>query len=352
VRFGLWSNGFRPHTSAAQTYEEDLREIVIADELGFEEVWLSEHHAEPLYVGKVDVLPVPELLMCKAAAVTGNIRFGSAVKVIHLSHPVDIAARAAVTDHVIGGGRYMFGFGTGFPTALFSLERGLSYDDRHARTLESLELILQCWSTEEPFDWDGRFWQGRGITVLPKPLQRPHMPIATATMTAETVELAGRRGYALLTAGGSPERIAKQANTYAHAAGEAGLANAREAIRVSSFVYIADTQAEAIAHMRPAVEYEMGFQRERGALRFIASGTGLDPDTLTFEDLVAAGVYVVGDSDTVYARLERLHEASGGFGVLLLGAGKAWASSERREESLRRFAAEVAPRLARLQPPG
>src|SRR5580698_4569037 len=127
MEFGLFSNGFRPQTTAAQTYQEDLAEIVLADQLGFRDVYISEHHGEPIYINKVDTLPVPELLMCKAAAVTKQIRMGAAVKLIHLAHPVDTAIQAAVTDHVIGGGRYIFGFGSGFPSPLFANERGLSH---------------------------------------------------------------------------------------------------------------------------------------------------------------------------------------------------------------------------------
>src|ERR1700722_18729068 len=103
MEFGIFSNGFRPHTTASQTYEEDLAEIVLADQLGFRDAYISEHHGEPVYIGKVDTLPVPELLMCKAAALTKRIRMGAAVKLIHLAHPVDTAIQAAVTDHVVGG---------------------------------------------------------------------------------------------------------------------------------------------------------------------------------------------------------------------------------------------------------
>jgi len=144
MEFGLFSNGFRPHTTAAQTYEEDLAEIVLADQLGFRDAYISEHHGEPVYIDKVDTLPVPELLMCKAAAVTKRIRMGAAVKLIHLAHPVDTAIQAAVTDHVIGGNRFIFGFGSGFPSPLFANERGLTYEDRHERLRESLDLILKC----------------------------------------------------------------------------------------------------------------------------------------------------------------------------------------------------------------
>ena len=84
---------------------------------------------------------------------------GAAVKLIHLAHPVDTAIQAAVTDHVVGGGRFIFGFGSGFPNPLFAHERGLSHEDRHPRLREALDLILKCWTSEEPFEWDGKYWQ-------------------------------------------------------------------------------------------------------------------------------------------------------------------------------------------------
>ena len=144
MEFGVFSNGFRPHTTASQTYEEDLSEIVLADRLGFRDAYISEHHGEPVYIDTIDTLPVPELLMCKAAGLTTRIRMGAAVKLIHLAHPVDTAIQAAVTDHVVGGGRFIFGFGSGFPNPLFANERGLSHEDRHARLRESLDLILNA----------------------------------------------------------------------------------------------------------------------------------------------------------------------------------------------------------------
>src|SRR6202044_2161332 len=110
MEFGIFSNGFRPHTTTSQTYEEDLAEIVLADQLGYRDAYISEDHGEPVYIGKVDTLQVPELLMCKAAAVTKRIRMGAAVKLIPLHHPVDTATQAAVADHVIGDGRFIFGF--------------------------------------------------------------------------------------------------------------------------------------------------------------------------------------------------------------------------------------------------
>src|SRR5215510_1884325 len=150
MEFGIFSNGFRPHTSASRTYEEDLYEIVLADHLGFRDVYISEHHGEPVYIDKVDTLPVPELLMCKAAGLTRHIRMGAAVKLIHLAHHVigDRCLDCGI-DRVVGNGRFIFGFGSGFPNPLFANERGLSHEDRHPRLREALDLILKCWTSPE-----------------------------------------------------------------------------------------------------------------------------------------------------------------------------------------------------------
>jgi len=395
MEFGIFSNGFRPHTSAAQTYQEDLAEIVLADQLGFRDVYISEHHGEPVYIDKVDTLPVPELLMCKAAGLTKRIRMGAAVKLIHLAHPVDTAIQAAVTDHVVGGGRFIFGFGSGFPNPLFAGERGLSHEDRHPRLQESLDLILKCWTSQEPFDWDGKYWRGKNIVATPRPLNPPHMPMATATDTEAMIDLAGSRGYTLLSAQLEPAAsLRKKADRYARAAlasetsGQRGDSNkvrahsasedargraddtrpepgssARDAkaagqarpldnVTAARYVYLADSREEAMNDLRPAISYELGFQMKRGLIRIIRSSYDLQikGDEVSFDQLAEAGVYFLGEPDVVARQLREFYEAAGGFGTLLIVAGKDWATREKRTRSMRLFMEEVAPKLRDLTP--
>ena len=200
MEFGIFSNGFRPHTTAAQTYDEDIHEIVLADQLGFRDAYISEHHGEPPYINRVDTIPMPELLMAKAAGLTKNIRMCAAARLLHLHHPLDVAVQAAVTEHLLGKGRFIFGFGSGFPSPLFCEERGLSFEDRHARLDESLEFILKCWGSDEIFDWDGEHWKGKGVVSLPKPLSGSALPMATATDSESTIRMSAERGYILLSA--------------------------------------------------------------------------------------------------------------------------------------------------------
>jgi limonene 1,2-monooxygenase len=348
MEFGIFSNGFRPHTSAARTYDEDIYEIVLAEELGFRDAYISEHHGEPPYINAVDTIPAPEFLMCKAAALTKRIRMGAAIKLIHLHHPLDVAMQAAITSHMLHG-RYIFGFGSGFPSPLFSAERGLGYDDRHERLRESLEFIKKCWTEDAIFDWDGKHWKGKGVVALPKPYGP--MPMATATDTDSMIAEAAHNGWTLLTAFVEPaEHVRPKAEKYAAYGRAAGRANPRAEIAASRIVYVADSKKQAMDEMRDAVTYEVSVQAKRGFLAMLKRVYGLDvPNNRNAIDALAeSGLYVLGTPDEVAGQIARYHAEVGGFGQFLVVTGKEWATRELRTRSLRRFMAEVAPKLRHL----
>jgi alkanesulfonate monooxygenase SsuD/methylene tetrahydromethanopterin reductase-like flavin-dependent oxidoreductase (luciferase family) len=353
MEFGIFSNGFRPHTSAGQTYDEDIAEIVLADQLGFRDCYISEHHGEPPYIDRVDTIPVPELLMCKAAALTKNIRLGAAVKLIHLHHPVDVAIQAAVTDHLIGNNRFIFGFGSGFNAPLFSEERGLTYDDRHARLAESLEVVLKCWAANEPFDWKGKYWNAKGIVALPKPVAGSSIPMATATDSEYMLTAAAERGYTLISAflEPAPKLKAKSAK-YVELARAKGHTNPRKNITASRIVYIAKNRQQAMDDIRDAVTYEVSVQAQRGFLKMLKANFNLDvpngPNAI--DALAEAGLYILGDADYVAGRVKDFYDQAGGFGTFLIVTGKAWADRDRRHRSMRTFMEQVAPQLRALEP--
>ncbi len=352
MEFGIFSNGFRPHTSAAQTYAEDIQEIVLADRLGFRDAYISEHHGEPPYIGTVDTIPAPEFMMCKAAALTKNIRMGAAVKLMHLHHPLDVAIQAAVIDHLLEG-RFIFGYGTGFQSPMFCEERGLSFEDRHARLEESLEMVLRCWESTEPFDLDGAYWKGKGVVALPKPYSAPHMAMATATDSEKMIRIAGERGYTLLSAFlEAPDRLRGKAKLYAEAALAAGRTAPLSNITASRIVYVAESKQQALDDLRQSVTYEVSVQAQRGFLKMLKSVFKVDVpnDERAIDAMAEAGFYVLGDPDSVAKTLREFYDASGGFGTLLIVAGKSWATYEKRARSMTRFMEEVAPQLRHLEP--
>ena len=291
-------------------------------------------------------------MMCKAAGLTSRIRMGAAVKLIHLHHPVDVAIQSAVTDHLTGG-RYIFGFGSGFPLPLFCEERGLSFEDRHERLHEALDFILKCWATDKPFDWDGEHWKGKGVVALPKPFAGGRMPMATATDSEPMIRIAGERGYTLISAFlESAGRLKPKADLYAAAAEAAGIPDPRRNITASRIVYIADSEREAIEDLRPAVTHEIGFQAERGFLKMLEKFYDLrvPNDERGIEALVEAEFYLLGEPDSVAEKIKRFHDESGGFGTFLIVTGKDWATRAHRERSMRRFMEEVVPQLRDVVP--
>jgi alkanesulfonate monooxygenase SsuD/methylene tetrahydromethanopterin reductase-like flavin-dependent oxidoreductase (luciferase family) len=231
-----------------------------SDRLGFATP-ISEHHGEPV-ISQVDTLPVPELLMCRWRIDQADPHGCGETHSPCAS--CDTAIQAAVTDHVVGGGRHLR-LWLRISHPLFANERGLSHEDRHPRLRESLDLILKCWAAEEPFDWNGKYWQGKNIVATPRPLHAPHMPMATATDTEAMIELAGSRGYTLLAAQLEPASfIRRKADRYARAAKAAGRSSPLKNIAVARYVYLADSPCEAMEDLRPAITYELGFQIKRG----------------------------------------------------------------------------------------
>src|SRR5439155_21049373 len=165
------------------------------------------------------------------------------------------------------------------------------------------------------------------------------------------LSLAAERGYTLLTAQFDPAHpLRAKADRYARCAAAAGHARPLERLSVARLVYVTDSVEQARDDLRPGVNLELSYQKTRGLLRFVLGAHRLPRpvEDLTFDDLVELGIYYVGDPDTVYAGLKRFYDESGGFGTLLLVAGKNWATREKRHRALRMFAQEVAPRLAPL----
>ena len=125
-----------------------------------------------------------------------------------------------------------------------------------------------------------------------------------------------------------------------------------EHLTVARYVYLADSRREAMDDLRPAIDYELGFQIARGLIRMLKSNYDLKiaGDRVTFDQLAEAGVYFLGDPDTVARQLRAFYEEAGGFGTLLIVTGKDWSTREKRARSMQLFMEQVAPQLRDLTP--
>ena len=99
MEFGIFSNGERHNAIAADSYDEDLREVQLVDRLGFREAWISEH-LRGLGLTRPDALSAADLFICKAVALTKQIRIGPGVRPIALYQPIQVALEAGSRDNV------------------------------------------------------------------------------------------------------------------------------------------------------------------------------------------------------------------------------------------------------------
>ncbi len=348
MRFGLFSMGEHPRRLPRDAYDEDLQEIIAADRLGWDEVWIGEHHLN----GKQEVLPSPEMLIAKAAAHTERIRLGPGVRLLALHYPLDVAAEAAVADH-LSDGRYLFGYGTG--SALDYPFYGVPFAEAQGRLEESLDLILQAWTHDGPFSWEGRYWQVRDVYLWPQPLQRPHMPLARACGSTESWYATGRRGHwALGSQYQTAERIAASWAEYERGARETGHVPDRADLHVCRFCWVGDSDRGARDAVRTWMDASLDYLRSQPSVRANLqrlAPPGAPVEAVTFDYLCDIEQFVVGAPETVLRQLRALYDGAGGFGTLLLVAGRDPAPLPERLAMLERFAREVAPGLADLGTP-
>lgn len=325
-----------------EVFDEVVRQTMLAEELGYGCVWLTEHqfHADDGHC------PSPLMMLVKLAGQTTRIRLGTAVVVVPLNHPLRVAGEAALCD-VLTGGRLELGLGSGYAEYEFAAY-SVPHGERRERLSEGIDIITGAWRSQR-FSYEGTYFRFPEVEVYPRPLQRPHPPLWMSAFTRETAIAAGRRGMHLMqTAGGAASALDDlRKNFAAHA--EAWLAGGhpgRPEHGLARYVYIAESQAEAL---RDAAEPMVAFMRHN-ATTFPRSYTALAPDDITLERLLRQRTITIGDPDSCRADLLDLREATE-FTHLMSRMFFRGVPGEKVERSMRLFAAEVMPALRPTAPP-
>jgi len=159
--------GFIP-IEGGHFYNEALAEVARAEELGFDSVWMEEHHSVTNHYW-----PSPLTVLAGFATRTSRMTLGTDIAVAAFHHPVRLAEDVAMLD-VMSGGRAVLGIAIGYKPDEFALY-GVALEKRGARFEEQLAIMKGLW-TQERFSFKGAFYTVEG-RLEPKPVTKPRPPI-------------------------------------------------------------------------------------------------------------------------------------------------------------------------------
>jgi probable F420-dependent oxidoreductase len=297
----------------AAYYAECLDEVAEADRLGFDAVWLSEHHST------LDgMMPAPLVLAGAIAARTRRIRIGTSILVLPFHHPIRVAEEVAVAD-LLCGGRLVLGVGQGYAEQEFAL---FGVDRRHRGALleEAVEVIRQAW-TEDRVCFHGRHWSFDDVAVTPRPERT--VPVYVGGVTEAGLRRAARIGDGIIVYCATPRDLMARRALLDSVAGAD-----RVPFVCTSVLHVADDAELAWAEAAPGIAYLEG--------QIAAYGGRSAAERLDRAD------YLVGTPDDVAGRLVELHGATG-FDHFAHWARLPGLTHERALETLLLVATRVVP---------
>src|SRR5271166_6080062 len=175
MQYGLFTMpSHPPERGLFEGHRWDLQTLRWADELGFAEAWIGEHHTAPW-----EPHPSPDLLIAQALMETRHIRLAPGGFLLPYHHPAELANRVAMLDH-IAQGRLNFGVAaSGLPSdwAMFNVDGNAG--QHREMTREALDIILKLWTTEEPFNYPGKYWKDQDRPDVAH-VASPHPAVAEA----------------------------------------------------------------------------------------------------------------------------------------------------------------------------
>lgn len=219
---------------AGDSFAAVVEQIVAADRLGFDSVWLEDRHFEDGVFGSLPIV------LAALATRTRSIRLGS-FAALACGHPVRAAEEYAMVD-LLSGGRLDFGVVPGGRPEELAV-RGVPLDEGAGRLAEALDIVLAAWALDG-FSYGGEHYRfpahtapGTGLvrqrlggaytpqwergpelpdflSVTPKPLQQPRPPVWVLAGDADWVAFAAERGHSVVLPAGERRDVALLADEY------------------------------------------------------------------------------------------------------------------------------------------
>ncbi|MCB1739518.1 MAG: LLM class flavin-dependent oxidoreductase [Gammaproteobacteria bacterium] len=345
MEFGAMLLLSRPQgRSQADVYRQALEQIEHAEALGFDAVWLAEHHFSPY-----GQCPSTLTMAAHVAARTRRVRIGTAVIILPFWNPVLVAEEAALVDQ-LSDGRLDLGIGRGYQWHEFQ-GFNLSMEESRTRFLESVDIIRKAF-VEDRFDYQGEHYRFRDLSVDPKPLQQPHPPIWVAGVSPQTIAWIAENGfYRLSAATKTLEQLKRDDALFQDALRKAGRPppDKNPLLRI---VHVGEDEHSCRADMEEPIRWFFAMQE-----RIVRPPQWDDlPDQYAYYrrafsklgnidyDFATRHQMLVGSAEDVTRRLIDLHDGLG-FNHLMCQFALGMLSHEKTMQSMERFARDVMPVL-------
>ncbi len=353
MEFGILFTS-HPNTEAEPYPHRDVharvtRQILRADELGYDYAWVAEHH----FSNEYGIMPDVFVYAAYLAALTKRIKIGTAVVTLPLANPLRVAENTAFVD-ILSNGRFALGLGSGYRKYEFD-GFGADFDGRRDIQEEALPLLMELFHNKR-VDHDGNHFSYRiddPYELFPHPLQQPHPPIFLAGSTARSISVAARMGSGLFLSSWTPfAELARQTALYRSLLAETPeslRANpARGHIDVARWVYVAETDATARREseagiMRSLEHFASG--HTSGYLGTVSQDVGAAPRDY---DALTRDIILHGSPATVIAKIEELRDRTGAASIML--HFPPWYGADKALASLELFAAAVIPHFRQKKP--
>ena len=322
--------------------DNTLRETELAEEIGMDAVWLTEHHFDGA-VAYAD----PVVFGAAVAARTKRVKIGFAVVEMALHHPVRLAAQTALLDNlshgrlIVGTGRgsayneYEYiGFGT-------TLEQGLEM------LPEAEELLVKAW-TGENVNHQGKFWKGSFPILRPRPYQKPHPPLVRACISEASVVDMAKIGRPVLVGIQTVENLRKRFHAYrdtmlAADYSQSMVENALDQCWAQRALYVTDSDDEAQEVAAAALKRYRDHLLD-ARIKYNPGGVPpRDPSLPTPAGEMVEHAFLAGTPARVADQIAELKDA--GVPNLMLNVNVGQLTPQQVEKSMRLFGSKVLPKF-------
>lgn len=337
MKFGTFHlHSIPPWSNDYDVIEHQFQQMVLADRVGLDEVWIAEHNAR-----RYGMVSNAITVSASVAAATKRIRIATAVTRLPLHHPLHIAEDIGYVD-VLSGGRFDWGIGKGYDPLEFATY-GVPFDDREERWQAAFEAVLRIWDNRRT-EVGNSYHELADAELFPKPLQRPAPPIYIMVSRSDSsVEWAAQRLYPIVLGQGPDwDDVRHKVDLYRKTADAAGHDEDAVDAAVRQFwqlkqVHVASTTERAVTEYRDALMWY--FEMKNNRIMF-----GYPSQQQPYEWYLKHRSVLLGSPEKITNDLGEYADYTGVKNVILwLNCGHQ--PHAQVVSSIHRFAEEVRPHL-------